>query len=648
MFPFLFYSLQVAICLGVLYLLYHLLLKGTTFHHWNRLYLLGAIIFSLLAPLGEFKIPIAPLANDKFINLVEGINRPLQPTTERIAISPNENRETFYQPITQHKQQLHQAVNQSLPSLKVKINWWVLAYFSGFVIAFGLFLFRLGKVFIIYSRGVKKKGEGFTEVHVPFRDKQVFSFFGFIFLNKEHFSEKEYELIIQHEKVHIQQFHGLDVVQIELLQALFWFNPLFWLYRKAIQSEHEYLADRQTAEAINKSQYAQALLNLATAKQPILGNAFAYVPINHRIVKLFQKPSSTIEKSKYWAMLPLIVLLFIGFSCSFDKMEEIGNEVVVTGSQVREVKAYFINEHKTLKSKVLMGTISFDGAGGIVQYAQKVTIGSIGKDFPHYLLYFTNQPFEFKHRIGEYLTNLGTDFYPMKVPWLLLKDPLLKDNEILFYNKYSSELVVNEDAMLVYNKYSNMLALFDIDIMKNQGYNVISIAEQSGSISAYTMERVEEGGKTRVTIQIDYNASGQPLYRHKKREYLPDNIWGNNLKTLRDSIHNRGKLAYSAKEQTIQMTYAPDKLLSAMTFSSEAILEGRQNTEERKYSIRYSYDEKQRFKEMEFYNEKGLFLRKYRYTYNEQGYCTKTSMINRDDSEEFSVLFEYDFYPIEQ
>src|SRR5690606_20368631 len=39
------------------------------------------------------------------------------------------------------------------------------------------------------------------------------------------------------------QKHSLDVLLVEFLRIVFWFNPLLLLYKKAIQLNHEFLAD---------------------------------------------------------------------------------------------------------------------------------------------------------------------------------------------------------------------------------------------------------------------------------------------------------------------------------------------------------------------------------------------------------------------
>src|SRR5690606_39609713 len=48
-----------------------------------------------------------------------------------------------------------------------------------------------------------------------------------------------------HEKAHITQKHSLDILFIEALQILFWFNPLIYLYKKAMKLNHEFLADQK-------------------------------------------------------------------------------------------------------------------------------------------------------------------------------------------------------------------------------------------------------------------------------------------------------------------------------------------------------------------------------------------------------------------
>jgi len=56
MFPFFQYSLESAFCLAVLLLPYLAWFRKTTFYQWNRFYLLGAVSFSLLAPLVNIEI----------------------------------------------------------------------------------------------------------------------------------------------------------------------------------------------------------------------------------------------------------------------------------------------------------------------------------------------------------------------------------------------------------------------------------------------------------------------------------------------------------------------------------------------------------------------------------------------------------------
>ena len=69
-----------------------------------------------------------------------------------------------------------------------------------------------------------------------------FSFFSYVFVNPS-VTDHETEEIMNHEMVHISQMHWVDLILVELLSVLQWFNPFIWIYIRFIRQNHEYLAD---------------------------------------------------------------------------------------------------------------------------------------------------------------------------------------------------------------------------------------------------------------------------------------------------------------------------------------------------------------------------------------------------------------------
>jgi hypothetical protein len=51
--------------------------------------------------------------------------------------------------------------------------------------------------------------------------------------------------LIDSELKHVRQFHTVDIILIELLRIFYWFNPVNFLYDRAIRINHEYLADNE-------------------------------------------------------------------------------------------------------------------------------------------------------------------------------------------------------------------------------------------------------------------------------------------------------------------------------------------------------------------------------------------------------------------
>src|SRR5690606_10220779 len=90
---------------------------------------------------------------------------------------------------------------------------------------------------------------------------QAYSFFHIIHVDPE---VKNYAKVLAHEKVHVEQFHSVDILLMELLKIFNWFNPVVYLLCRSTKLNHEYIADARTAEYdLNRIQYAESLLSQA-------------------------------------------------------------------------------------------------------------------------------------------------------------------------------------------------------------------------------------------------------------------------------------------------------------------------------------------------------------------------------------------------
>jgi TonB family protein len=122
------------------------------------------------------------------------------------------------------------------------------------------------------------------------------------------------DIIIRHEEVHAQQWHSADVLIIEVVMIVNWFNPVVYLYRFAIKHIHEFIADRQALKAgTNKADYALLLLS-QTFNSPVhhlVNPFFNHSLLKQRIMMLQKSNSQRIKLAKYGLSAPLFVLMLI-------------------------------------------------------------------------------------------------------------------------------------------------------------------------------------------------------------------------------------------------------------------------------------------------------------------------------------------------
>lgn len=121
-------------------------------------------------------------------------------------------------------------------------------------------------------------------------------------------------VIAEHEAVHAGQWHSVDVMIIETVMIINWFNPVVYLYRFAIKYIHEFIADRQVIErGTDKVDYALLLLSQTfnTDTHKLVTPFYNHSLLKERIKMLQKNKSHRIMLAKYGLSAPLFILMLI-------------------------------------------------------------------------------------------------------------------------------------------------------------------------------------------------------------------------------------------------------------------------------------------------------------------------------------------------
>lgn len=295
------YLLKSGLLLAVFYAVYKLLLENERMFRFNRAYLLGSLIFSLFIPLQLFSIASFFPSKIKTIQLDE------------IMIVANKSilNEVSYNEI----------IYFFLGAIYVFIAAILLIRFVVNVSSFFLKMKKNSVEFIANQKLVLVK-----ESILPH------SFWNAIFISKEDFTDgKIPSELIAHEKAHLQQKHTLDILFVEVLQIVFWFNPMFVLFEKAIKLNHEFLAD----EAVNKQfdevkSYQNLLLQFASKKHTVaLASNINYEITKKRLIMMTKKESVSKAVFKVLAVVAVCMVLLFAFSS-----EAVAQDVNLMGNKV--------------------------------------------------------------------------------------------------------------------------------------------------------------------------------------------------------------------------------------------------------------------------------------------------------------------------
>jgi TonB family protein len=143
----------------------------------------------------------------------------------------------------------------------------------------------------------------------------AFSFFSYVFVNPS-VTDIETKEIMIHELVHIRQKHWFDLLLVELLCMMQWFNPLVWIYIRFIRQNHEYLADEVALQQTSDPAVYRAVLLNQIVGAPVvsLTNSFNYSPNKKRFNMMKNIISSPYRKMKILLILPVFAVVLYAFA----------------------------------------------------------------------------------------------------------------------------------------------------------------------------------------------------------------------------------------------------------------------------------------------------------------------------------------------
>jgi beta-lactamase regulating signal transducer with metallopeptidase domain len=275
------YLFKSVIWLAGFALVFILFLRNERFFYLNRIYLIAGILTSFFFPLISIHYTVV-------IPATTGLS------TNGAVIS-----------------QIQESVNGFLYYLKIILP---VLYLAG-VLAVVTVIVRQGRSVL---RAIKKS-EVISAQPVKLvkttEYASAFSFFSYVFVNPSVTDIESREIMI-HELVHIRQKHWFDLLLVELLCMMQWFNPLVWMYVRFIRQNHEYLADEVALQQTSDPAVYKAVLLNQIVGAPVVGltNSFNYSPNKKRFNMMKNIITSPYRKMKVLLILPVFAIVLYSFA----------------------------------------------------------------------------------------------------------------------------------------------------------------------------------------------------------------------------------------------------------------------------------------------------------------------------------------------
>ena len=274
---FLIYDAKVAVLIAVFYMFYRLLLSRETFHRVNRIVLLTTAVASFVLPLCVIT--------------------------------------------------LHETVTMAMPELDLEVGavvaeapavpLWQTAlpilFIIGMCATLGHTLLSMIRIILLIRRSEQHpQSDGVTICVTGNAALSPFSWMHYIVMNRADYEDHD-SAILTHERGHIRLRHSWDVLLVDVLTALQWFNPAMWMLRTDLRAIHEYEADAAVlSQGINARQYQYLLITKAAGIGGYyLANGISHSTLKNRINMMLHKKSRSSHLLKLLALVPIVGITLV-------------------------------------------------------------------------------------------------------------------------------------------------------------------------------------------------------------------------------------------------------------------------------------------------------------------------------------------------
>lgn len=272
---------------------YYLFLERERIFKFNRAFLVSSLMFAYAIPFIPFKTPFATTNKTNLI-----IGEPLQ-----------------------NLQQINIAQTSSFDWSKI----FLILYLAISILFLIKFIYAIIKIKFLKGEKIRYKDQNIVIID---QDYAPFSFLSTIYFSRKYLVNNHIdERIFLHEKCHIVEKHSADTLFIEFLKIFSWFNPALFFFKKAMITNHEFLADEHVLQNnYDVSNYQHLILNEIKISQSFnLTHQFDFNNTKKRFIMMTSK-NSRFTWVKKLTLLPVLAILLMLFTKKVNAQTESNSE----------------------------------------------------------------------------------------------------------------------------------------------------------------------------------------------------------------------------------------------------------------------------------------------------------------------------------